>query len=103
VPNGKSNYEKARYESDVKETMFTLQGITNERINQALGTLGGGNHFIELSKNSLGMYYLTVHTGSRYVGHKVATEHQKIANTLYKKTDIKYIVEKMKKEGRHKE
>jgi len=104
VPSGSKNYNEPRYESEIDIKDFTVKNkISKERVNSALGTLGGGNHFIELSKDSKGEYYLTIHTGSRYLGHVVATEHQKIANTLYTKTDIKNIVDKLKEEGRHKE
>lgn len=49
------------------------------RVRQSLGSLGGGNHFIELARNEQGDYYLTVHTGSRSLGLTVAQHHQKVA------------------------
>lgn len=49
------------------------------RVKQSLGSLGGGNHFIEIARNEMGDYYLTVHTGSRRLGLTVAQHHQKIA------------------------
>lgn len=45
----------------------------------ALGTLGGGNHFIEINENNLGKKYLVVHTGSRNFGHQIAEYYQKKA------------------------
>ena len=42
------------------------------RINKAIGTLGGGNHFIELDKDDEGYVYLVIHTGSRNLGKQVA-------------------------------
>lgn len=53
----------------------------NERyIEQSIGTLGGGNHFIELGKSSVdASLWLTVHTGSRNLGKKVADYHSNIA------------------------
>lgn len=44
-----------------------------------LGTLGGGNHFIELEKDESGEVYLTIHSGSRYFGQEVYNYHQNIA------------------------
>lgn len=48
-------------------------------MNRACGSLGGGNHFIELDKDENGMYYLVVHTGSRNLGKQVAQIYQKLA------------------------
>lgn len=50
-----------------------------KRLDKSIGTLGGGNHFIELDKDEQGMYYLVVHTGSRNLGKQVAEIYQKLA------------------------
>lgn len=49
---------------------------------QSLGTLGGGNHFIEIGLGDSGNYYLTVHTGSRNFGLSVANYYQNVAKEL---------------------
>ncbi|CAB4131451.1 RtcB Uncharacterized conserved protein [uncultured Caudovirales phage] len=49
------------------------------RVLRSLGTLGGGNHFIELGVDQFDDKWLTIHTGSRNFGLKVATYHQHIA------------------------
>lgn len=46
------------------------------RINKAIGSLGGGNHFIELDKDDAGNVYLVIHTGSRNLGKQVAEIYQ---------------------------
>ncbi len=46
------------------------------RINKSIGTLGGGNHFIELDKDEAGNVYLVIHTGSRNLGKQVAEIYQ---------------------------
>ena len=46
---------------------------------EALGTVGAGNHFIELNRSSSGIYYLQVHTGSRNPGKRVAEFYQDLA------------------------
>lgn len=46
------------------------------RLNQSLGTLGGGNHFIEIDVDSNGNKYLIIHTGSRNLGKQVAQLYQ---------------------------
>lgn len=50
-----------------------------EWIEQSLGTLGGGNHFIEIDSDDFGNKYLVIHTGSRNLGKQVAEYYQKIA------------------------
>ena len=50
-----------------------------KRLNASIGSLGGGNHFIELDKDECGMTYLVVHTGSRNLGKQVARIYQKLA------------------------
>lgn len=49
------------------------------RLYKSIGSLGGGNHFIELDKDESGLYYLVVHTGSRKLGKQVADFYQKLA------------------------
>ena len=64
-----------------------------EKVMESLGTLGGGNHFIEIDKNSEGEYYLVIHTGSRHFGKEVANYHQKIAGEQnpYRMKDLSYL------------
>ena len=50
-----------------------------KRLNLSIGSLGGGNHFIELDKDDSGMTYLVVHTGSRNLGKQVAQIYQQLA------------------------
>lgn len=74
------------------------------RIELSIGTLGGGNHFIEIDKNDEGIYYLVVHSGSRYLGVAVATYYQNEAYRFltkkYGKDTQKKIIEQLTKEGR---
>jgi tRNA-splicing ligase RtcB len=56
--------------------------IIEENIDSArkqLGTLGGGNHFIEIQKGSDGRIWFMIHSGSRNIGYKVAAHYHKIA------------------------
>lgn len=52
-----------------------------------LGTLGGGNHFIEIQKGSDGFIWLMVHSGSRNIGKKVADHYNRLAIKLNEKWD----------------
>ena len=56
---------------------------------QQIGTLGGGNHFIEIEKGSEGELYLTIHSGSRNFGLKVAGLFQKLAQKVTKEMNIR--------------
>ena len=50
-----------------------------DRAALSIGTLGGGNHFIELDKDYVGKLYLVVHSGSRNLGKQVCDYYQKTA------------------------
>ena len=54
----------------------------------ALGTLGGGNHFIELAEDGDGAVWLTLHSGSRGVGNKIGTHYIRVAQELCKKLRV---------------
>ena len=54
-----------------------------ERVELSLGSLGGGNHFIELNQDETGKLYLIIHSGSRSLGQDVAKWHQKKAVELW--------------------
>ena len=54
-------------------------GIDNSRALLSIGTLGGGNHFIEVDKDKSGGLWLVIHTGSRKLGLEVANWHQRRA------------------------
>ena len=48
------------------------KGINARKANRSVGTLGGGNHFIEVDKDDEGNIYLVIHSGSRHLGMEVA-------------------------------
>lgn len=79
------------------------------RINKAIGSLGGGNHFIELDKDEEGNVYLVIHTGSRNLGKQVAEIYQaKAVKHLTAGADefeetIKRTIEEYKAAGRRSE
>ena len=71
-----------------------------------MGTLGGGNHFIEADKDEEGKIYLVIHSGSRHLGLEVAEFYQeqafKALNGTTKK-DIDALITSYKEQGREKE
>lgn len=66
------------------EGLHCLRHINRQKADRSLGTLGGGNHFIELDKGDDGSLYLVVHTGSRHVGEEVAEYYTKLADASLK-------------------
>lgn len=66
------------------ERLHCIRHINRQKADRSLGTLGGGNHFIELDKGDDGSLYLVVHTGSRHLGEEVAEYYTKLANTVLK-------------------
>lgn len=54
----------------------------SERFEKSVGTLGGGNHFIEIDVDDENNKYLIIHSGSRNLGNQVAEYYQKMANKL---------------------
>lgn len=76
-----------------------------DRAMKHVGTLGGGNHFIELNEDSNQNLYLVIHSGSRHLGKQVAEHYQGIAfkRMSEQSDDKKNVLEKLKSEGRHQE
>lgn len=62
--------------------------IREEKALLSLGTLGGGNHFIELDRGEDGAYYLVIHSGSRHLGVEVAEYYQKEAAKQLKEKGV---------------
>ena len=79
VPSGHNIHEKALSEFEYNK-LYCIKNLKNtDIINPSIGTLGGGNHFIEIDKDSDGKSYLIIHTGSRNLGKQVAEFYQKLA------------------------
>lgn len=79
-----------------------------KRLERSLGTLGGGNHFIEVDVDDEANYYLIVHTGSRNLGKQVADYYQNLAVEIMSGKDELYVkqaklIEEYKAQDRRKE
>ena len=80
--------------------------FTKNRAILSLGTLGGGNHFIEADKDDEGNLYIVVHSGSRHAGLEIAEFYQEMAwNQLNQKTksDLDGMIAELKATGRQSE
>lgn len=78
IPSGFNIREKThRYFNETRlEDLFCYKYIDPRRAEKSLGTLGGGNHFIEANKDNSGNIYIVVHSGSRHLGLEVANYYQ---------------------------
>ncbi|MDD3229687.1 MAG: RtcB family protein [Oscillospiraceae bacterium] len=79
-----------------------------KRIERSVGTLGGGNHFIEVDADEDGVKYLIIHTGSRNLGKQVAEYYQNLAVEIMQGKDQLYerqekLIADYKAQGRKKE
>lgn len=81
------------------------RAVNMSRAELSLGTLGGGNHFIELDKDDDGRLYLVVHSGSRHLGKQIAEHYQNAAyeQVRNQKADVQALISKLKAEGREKD
>ena len=83
IPSGRNIREHKIDELDDILNLYCYRELKEQRkFNRALGTLGGGNHFIELDKDDEGNIYLVIHTGSRNLGKQVAEYYQNLAIQL---------------------
>ena len=84
IPSGMNVWE-APQESFALEQLRCYQELRNiSRLEASLGTLGGGNHFIEIDQAADGSKYLVIHSGSRNLGKQVAEFYQRLAIDLNK-------------------
>ena len=108
IPSGFSIRDKAhRYlnEIDLSE-LCCARHVDLLRAEKSIGTLGGGNHFIEVDKDDEGNLYIVVHSGSRHLGVEVASYYQEAGYKVLNRTDdasIEALIARMKAEGREKE
>lgn len=75
IPSGKHTHDKSLYEFELGKIHVPIH---KGWVLRSLGTLGGGNHFIEVAEGQSG-YYLVIHSGSRVLGKEIAEYHQEIA------------------------
>lgn len=88
------------------QNLRCLQHINLERAKCSIGTLGGGNHFIEVDRDDSGKLYLIVHSGSRHLGVEIASYYQKIAYEQLNKcsnSELDVLVKRLKAEGKQKQ
>lgn len=116
IPSGRNIYSDEKVDEiniykveKMIEQLYCKDKLVNiDWLKNSLGTLGGGNHFIEIDTDEEGKKYLIIHTGSRNFGKQVAEIYQDIAikNCSFEKEkqeEIKNLIADYKLSGRQKE
>lgn len=108
IPSGMNIWEGRQERFDLQELRCYRSLKNTKWLERSLGTLGGGNHFIEVDRASDGTNYLVIHTGSRNLGKQVAEIYQQLAVDLNKGKETYFqqrdeIIRTYKEQGRRKE
>lgn len=108
IPSGMNIWEGRQEKFDLQELRCYRSLKNTKRLERSLGTLGGGNHFIEVDKSSDGTNYFVIHSGSRNLGKQVAEIYQQLAIDLNKGKETYFqqrdeIIRTYKEQGRRKE
>ena len=82
IPSGMNVWEGRQERFDLTELRCYRELKDTKRLECSLGTLGGGNHFIEIDEANDGTKYLIIHSGSRNLGKQVAELYQRLAVNL---------------------
>ena len=108
IPSGFSIRDKAhRYADEIDlEELCCAGHVDLLRAAKSVGTLGGGNHFIEVDRDDDGALYVVVHSGSRHLGVEVAGYYQEAGYRELNRTDpasVEALTARLKAEGRDRE
>ena len=83
IPSGMNVWDGRQERFELENLRCYRQLKDTRRLERSLGTLGGGNHFIEIEVSNAGTYYLIIHSGSRNLGKQVAEIYQQLAVDLH--------------------
>jgi len=92
IPSGFSIRGKPHKYSDRIDltNLHCARHVDLDRAEKSIGTLGGGNHFIEVDRDDDGGLYLVVHSGSRHLGLQIANYYQNEAHKALKDSGVPY-------------
>lgn len=82
IPSGRNVWDGRKEKFDLTRLKCFRSLKETKWLERSLGTLGGGNHFIEIDEASDGTKYLVIHSGSRNLGKQVAEYYQQLAIEL---------------------
>ena len=108
IPCGRNVWEGRQERFDLTQLRCYRSLRDTKRLERSLGTLGGGNHFIEIDVDGDGGKYLVIHSGSRNLGTQVAEYYQQLAVDLNMGKDAYFrqreeIIRAYKEQGRRAE
>lgn len=109
IPSGSSVHGGRKVKFDKLEDLKIFRELKDtRRLERSIGTLGGGNHFVEVGKDSKDNKYLMIHSGSRNLGTQVARFYQNLAIDLCSGKEEYFIrkdeiIEKFKEKGKKKQ
>lgn len=108
IPSGFSIRSKAhRYNDDIDlSQLHCFKQVDENRATLSIGTLGGGNHFIEVDRDEEDNLYLVIHSGSRHLGVEVAKAYQNLAIQhccVDARQEMERVIETLKEQGRYQE
>ena len=104
VPSGRNVGKYSQKAHNLIELLRCKDHLQNrDWLECSLGTLGGGNHFIEIDEDEEGGKYLVIHSGSRNLGKQVAEYYQDLAVKEYRSTSTAEIISALKAQGRERE
>ena len=83
IPSGFAVWDGRKKRFDLQQLACYRELKDTRRIERSIGTLGGGNHFIEVDRAQDGTNYLVIHSGSRNLGTQVASYYQKLAIDMH--------------------
>lgn len=108
IPSGKRVWDGRQEKFDLTALRCYRDLKDSKRLVRSLGTLGGGNHFIEIDRAADGTHYLVIHSGSRNLGKQIAELYQQLAIDLAKGKEEYFIardalIKEYKETGRRSE
>ena len=106
IPSGMNVWEGRQERFDLMTLACSRELKDTKRLERSLGTLGGGNHFIEADRSDTGDIYIVVHSGSRHLGVEVADYYQEQGRMALwggARYQIGQLIETLKSEGRFQE
>lgn len=106
IPSGMNIRETPhKYLKDIEiENLRCFNNINKNRASRSIGTLGGGNHFIEIDKDDSDNLYIVIHSGSRHLGKEVAEYYQEEAYKDLNMCSSRYLeklIKDLKASGEH--
>ena len=109
VPSGRNTHSERIVRFNSLQDLYCYRELKDtKRIERSIGTLGGGNHFIEIDRDKEGNNFLVIHSGSRNLGKQVADYYQGLAVEIIQGKDLVYekqnkLIAEYKASGRRKE